>query len=134
MGGGGDGIAGNKIVLARAATGTGLLANKWLIPASSITGLRRLRAGGGRLASTWVAYGHAIASPRQVSGFRQGRNPGCRRGRGRNNATVIRTWCRRFLFSVPRGPAAALFPGAAVKASALSGSHGWCSENPDLMY
>ncbi|WP_018690140.1 tripartite tricarboxylate transporter permease [Ahrensia kielensis] len=108
--------------------------NKWLILRSSIIGV----FGGfvpavGASASTWVAYGHAIRSTKDKSRFGKGEIKGIAASEGANNATVISDLVPTLLFSVPGGPAAAIFLGALFSFGYYPGPR-MITENPDLMY
>ena len=107
---------------------------RWLILRASIIGV----FGGfvpavGASASTWVAYGHAIRSSRDRSRFGHGEIRGVAAAEGANNATVISDLVPTLLFSVPGGPAAAIFLGALFSFGYYPGPR-MVSQNPDLMY
>lgn len=131
----GGGIAGNRIVVGRFGEGLrDFLANKWLILRSAIIGV----FGGfvpavGASASTWVAYGHAIRSTKDKSRFGKGEIRGVASAEGANNATVISDLVPTLLFSVPGGPAAAIFLGALFTFGYYPGPR-MVTQNPDLMY
>ncbi len=131
----GGGIAGKAMVLGRRGDGVAdFLANKWLILRSSVIGV----FGGfvpavGTSASTWVAYGHAIRSSKDKSRFGKGEIRGVASAEGANNATVISDLVPTLLFSVPGGPAAAIFLGALFSFGYYPGPR-MVSQNPDLMY
>jgi putative tricarboxylic transport membrane protein len=131
----GGGIAGNRMVLGKRSDGVrDFFANKWLILRSSIIGV----FGGfvpavGASASTWVAYGHAIRSTKDKSRFGKGEIRGVAAAEGANNATVISDLVPTLLFSVPGGPAAAIFLGALFSFGYYPGPR-MVSQNPDLMY
>ncbi len=131
----GGGIAGDRMVLGRRSDGVrDFMANKWLILRSSVIGV----FGGfvpavGASASTWVAYGHAIRSTKDKSRFGKGEIRGVAAAEGANNATVIADLVPTLLFSVPGGPAAAIFLGALFSFGYYPGPR-MISENPDLMY
>ena len=87
--------------------------SRWLVLRASIIGV----FGGfvpavGASASTWVAYGHAMRSTKDKSKFGKGEIRGIAASEGANNATVISDLVPTLLFSVPGGPAAAIFLGA----------------------
>lgn len=110
------------------------LNHKFLILRSSVIGV----FGGfvpavGASASTWVAYGHAIRSTRDKSKFGKGEIRGVAAAEGANNATVISDLVPTLLFSVPGGPAAAIFLGALFSFGYYPGPR-MVSQNPDLMY
>ena len=87
--------------------------HRWLILRGSLIGV----VGGmipavGATASTWVAYSHAVRSAKDRSRFGHGDERGIAAAEGANNATVIADLVPAMLFSVPGGPAAAIFLGA----------------------
>jgi len=131
----GGGISGNKMVLGPRSDGVrDFFAHKWLILRSSIIGV----FGGfvpavGASASTWVAYGHAIRSTKDKSRFGKGEIRGVAAAEGANNATVIADLVPTLLFSVPGGPAAAIFLGALFSFGYYPGPR-MVQESPDLMY
>jgi putative tricarboxylic transport membrane protein len=131
----GGGIAGNRMVVGRFGEGVrDFVDNKWLILRSSIIGV----FGGfvpavGASASTWVAYGHAIRSTKDKSRFGKGEIRGVAAAEGANNATVISDLVPTLLFSVPGGPAAAIFLGALFSFGYYPGPR-MVTQNPDLMY
>lgn len=131
----GGGIAGNRIVVGRFGEGIrDFFAHKWLIFRSAIIGV----FGGfvpavGASASTWVAYGHAIRSTKDKSRFGKGEIRGVAAAEGANNATVISDLVPTLLFSVPGGPAAAIFLGALFSFGYYPGPR-MVTQNPDLMY
>lgn len=131
----GGGIAGNTMVLGPRSEGVNdFFTHKWLILRASIIGV----FGGfvpavGASASTWVAYGHAIRSTKDKSRFGKGEIRGVAAAEGANNATVIADLVPTLLFSVPGGPAAAIFLGALFSFGYYPGPR-MVSENPDLMY
>jgi len=109
-------------------------ANKYLVLRSSIIGV----FGGfvpavGASASTWVAYGHAIRSTKDKSRFGKGEIRGVAASEGANNATVIADLVPTLLFSVPGGPAAAIFLGALFSFGYYPGPR-MIQQNPDLMF
>ncbi|AKH98877.1 hypothetical protein IMCC20628_00141 [Hoeflea sp. IMCC20628] len=108
--------------------------NRWLVLRASIIGV----FGGfvpavGASASTWVAYGHAIRSTKDKSKFGKGEIRGIAASEGANNATVIADLVPTLLFSVPGGPAAAIFLGALFSFGYYPGPR-MISQNPDLMF
>lgn len=131
----GGGIAGKRMVMGRFGEGVrDFLANKWLILRSAVIGV----FGGfvpavGASASTWVAYGHAIRSTKDKSRFGKGEIRGVASAEGANNATVISDLVPTLLFSVPGGPAAAIFLGALFSFGYYPGPR-MVTQNPDLMY
>ncbi|MGS4946529.1 tripartite tricarboxylate transporter permease [Meridianimarinicoccus sp. RP-17] len=109
-------------------------ANKWLVLRASLIGV----LGGfvpavGASASTWVAYGHAIRSTKDKSKFGKGEIRGVAASEGANNATVISDLVPTLLFSVPGGPAAAIFLGALFSFGYYPGPR-MITQNPDLMF
>jgi TctA family transporter len=108
--------------------------NRWLVLRSSFIGV----LGGfvpavGASASTWVAYGHAIRSTKDKSKFGKGEIRGVAASEGANNATVISDLVPTLLFSVPGGPAAAIFLGALFSFGYYPGPR-MITQNPDLMF
>lgn len=108
--------------------------NRWLVLRASLIGV----LGGfvpavGASASTWVAYGHAIRSTKDRSKFGKGEIRGIAASEGANNATVISDLVPTLLFSVPGGPAAAIFLGALFSFGYYPGPR-MITESPDLMY
>ncbi len=87
----------------------------------------------GASASTWVAYGHAIRSSKDKSRFGRGEIRGIAASEGANNATVISDLVPTLLFSVPGGPAAAIFLGALFAFGYYPGPR-MITQNPDLMF
>lgn len=108
--------------------------NKWLVLRASVIGV----FGGfvpavGASASTWVAYGHSIRSTKDKSRFGKGEIRGIAASEGANNATVIADLVPTLLFSVPGGPAAAIFLGALFSFGYYPGPR-MITQNPDLMF
>lgn len=108
--------------------------HRWLVLRASIIGV----FGGfvpavGASASTWVAYGHAIRSTKDKSKFGRGEIRGIAASEGANNATVIADLVPTLLFSVPGGPAAAIFLGALFSFGYYPGPR-MISQNPELMF
>jgi putative tricarboxylic transport membrane protein len=87
----------------------------------------------GASASTWVAYGHAQRSSKDKTKFGNGEIKGIAAAEGANNATIISDLVPTLLFSVPGGPAAAIFLGALFTFGYYPGPR-MVSENPDLMF
>lgn len=107
---------------------------KWLVLRSAFIGV----LGGfvpavGASASTWVAYGHAMRSTKDKSKFGRGEIRGVAASEGANNATVISDLVPTLLFSVPGGPAAAIFLGALFSFGYYPGPR-MITQNPDLMF
>ncbi|PQO24822.1 hypothetical protein C2I36_00380 [Rhodobacteraceae bacterium WD3A24] len=131
----GGGIAGNRMVVERWGEGfQDFWKNRFLVLRSSVIGV----FGGfvpavGASASTWVAYGHAIRSTKDKSRFGKGEIRGVAAAEGANNATVISDLVPTLLFSVPGGPAAAIFLGALYSFGYYPGPR-MVQQNPDLMY
>ncbi len=108
--------------------------NRWLVLRAAVIGV----FGGfvpavGASASTWVAYGHAIRSTRDKSRFGKGEIRGIAASEGANNATVISDLVPTLLFSVPGGPAAAIFLGALFAFGYYPGPR-MITQNPDLLF
>ena len=108
--------------------------NRYLVLRASLIGV----LGGfvpavGASASTWVAYGHAIRSTKDKSKFGRGEIRGIAASEGANNATVISDLVPTLLFSVPGGPAAAIFLGALFSFGYYPGPR-MVTQNPDLMF
>ena len=131
----GGGISAEATVLTRWGAGfADFWRNKWLVLRASIIGI----FGGfvpavGASASTWVAYGHARRSTKDRSRFGRGEIRGVAAAEGANNATIISDLVPTVLFSVPGGPAAAIFLGALFTFGYYPGPR-MVSENPDLMF
>jgi putative tricarboxylic transport membrane protein len=87
----------------------------------------------GANASTWIAYGHAMRSTKDKSRFGRGEIRGVASAEGANNATVISDLVPTLLFSVPGGPAAAIFLGALFSFGFYPGPR-MVTEQPVLMY
>jgi len=108
--------------------------HKWLALRGAIIGT----FGGfvpavGANASTWVAYGDAMRSAKDKSKFGKGEPRGIAAAEGANNATVISDLVPTLLFSVPGGPAAAIFLGALFSFGFYPGPR-LVSEQPTLLY
>jgi len=131
----GGGISSQGTVLTRWGAGfSDFWRHRWLILRSSIIGV----FGGfvpavGASASTWIAYGHAMRSAKDKSRFGRGEIRGVAAAEGANNATIISDLVPTLLFSVPGGPAAAIFLGALFSFGYYPGPR-MVSENPDLMF
>src|SRR5690606_33465838 len=131
----GGGIASGRQLLTNWGAGfTEFWRNKWLVLRSSVIGV----FGGfvpavGANASTWVAYGHALRSTPDKSRFGKGEIRGIAAAEGANNATIISDLVPTLLFSVPGGPAAAIFLGALFSFGFYPGPR-MVSEHPTLMY
>ena len=131
----GGGISSERMAVTRWGDGVrDFVRLRWLILRASIIGV----FGGfvpavGASASTWVAYGHAIRSSRDRSRFGHGEIRGVAAAEGANNATVISDLVPTLLFSVPGGPAAAIFLGALFSFGYYPGPR-MVTQNPDLMY
>ncbi|MEH6721111.1 MAG: tripartite tricarboxylate transporter permease [Aurantimonas endophytica] len=87
----------------------------------------------GANASTWVAYGDAMRSSKDKSRFGKGEPRGIAAAEGANNATIISDLVPTLLFSVPGGPAAAIFLGALFSFGFYPGPR-MVSEQPELLY
>ena len=108
--------------------------HKWLVLRSAVIGV----FGGfvpavGASASTWVAYGHSMRSTKDKSKFGKGEIRGIAASEGANNATIIADLVPTLLFSVPGGPAAAIFLGALFSFGYYPGPR-MITQNPDLMF
>jgi putative tricarboxylic transport membrane protein len=131
----GGGIAAGRQVLSNWGAGfSEFWRHKWLVLRSSIIGV----VGGfvpavGANASTWIAYGHAMRSTKDKSRFGRGEIRGVASAEGANNATVISDLVPTLLFSVPGGPAAAIFLGALFSFGFYPGPR-MVTEQPVLMY
>ena len=131
----GGGISHEKMKVSRWGEGFGdFWRHKWLVLRSSVIGV----FGGfvpavGASASTWVAYGHSIRSAKDKSRFGHGEIRGIAASEGANNATVISDLVPTLLFSVPGGPAAAIFLGALFSFGYYPGPR-MITQNPDLMF
>lgn len=131
----GGGIAGGRMVVGGwGESFRDFWASRWLVLRSAIIGV----FGGfvpavGASASTWVAYGHAIKSTKDKSRFGKGEIRGIAAAEGANNATVIADLVPTLLFSVPGGPAAAIFLGALFTFGYYPGPR-MVTQNPDLMF
>jgi hypothetical protein len=89
------------------------LRHRWLILRGSLIGvIAGMIPAVGATVSTWVAYGHAARSAKDRSRFGHGEVRGIAAAEGANNATVVADLVPTILFSVPGGPAAAIFMGA----------------------
>ncbi|PMR75752.1 tripartite tricarboxylate transporter permease [Billgrantia endophytica] len=131
----GGGIAGKQMPLGKwGESFREFWRHRWLVVRSSIIGI----FGGfvpavGASASTWIAYGHAISSTKDKRRFGKGEIRGIASSEGANNATIISDLVPTMLFSVPGGPAAAIFLGALFSFGFYPGPR-MVSETPDLMY
>ncbi|WP_029029792.1 tripartite tricarboxylate transporter permease [Salinarimonas rosea] len=131
----GGGISNERLPLGSWREGArAFVAHRWLIVRSALIGV----FGGfvpavGASASTWIAYGHAMRSTKDKSRFGKGDIRGLAAAEGANNATVISDLVPTLLFSVPGGPAAAVFLGALFSFGFYPGPR-LVRENPELMY
>jgi TctA family transporter len=131
----GGGISRARVVLTDWGAGAAdAWRNRWLILRGSIIGV----LGGfvpavGASASTWVAYAHAVRTTKDKSRFGKGEIRGSAAAEGANNATIISDLVPTMLFSVPGGPAAAIFMGALYSFGHYPGPR-FVNDNPDLMY
>lgn len=129
------GISQARIKVSRWGEGfTEFWINRWLVSQSAFIGV----FGGfvpavGACASTWVAYGHSIRSSRDKSRYGRGEIRGVAAAEGANNVTVIADLVPTLLFSVPGGPAAAIFLGALFSFGYYPGPR-MITQNPDLMF
>ena len=131
----GGGISHERMEVSRWGEGfSDFWKSKWLVLRASVIGV----FGGfvpavGASASTWVAYGHSMRSTRDKSRFGHGEIRGIAASEGANNATVISDLVPTLLFSVPGGPAAAIFLGALFSFGYYPGPR-MITQNPDLMF
>jgi len=131
----GGGISSEETILTKWGSGfKDFWKHKWLILRTSIIGI----FGGfvpavGASASTWVAYAHARRSAKDKSKFGHGDIRGVAAAEGANNATIISDLVPTLLFSVPGGPAAAIFLGALFTFGYYPGPR-MVNENPELMF
>jgi hypothetical protein len=89
------------------------LQHRWLIVRGTLIGVMAgLLPAVGATASTWIAYGHAVRGAKDRSRFGHGDVRGVAAAEGANNACAISDLVPTMLFSVPGGPAAAIFMGA----------------------
>jgi putative tricarboxylic transport membrane protein len=109
---------------------------RWLVLRGAVIGV----FGGfipavGASASTWVAYGHAMSSAPEEARARFGKGEvrGVAAAEGANNATVISDLVPTLLFSVPGGPAAAIFLGAMFGFGYYPGPR-MVEQHPDLLF
>ena len=132
---GGGGISSKRQVVSNWSSGfVEFWKSRWLIIRSAFIGT----FGGfvpavGANASTWVAYGHAMSSTKDKSRFGKGEPRGVAAAEGANNATVISDLVPTLLFSVPGGPAAAIFLGALFSFGFFPGPR-MVTEEPVLLY
>ena len=132
---GGGGISSRRQVVSNWSSGFAeFWKNRWLVLRGALIGT----FGGfvpavGANASTWVAYGHAMSSSRDKSRFGKGEPKGIAAAEGANNATVISDLVPTLLFSVPGGPAAAIFLGALFSFGYFPGPR-MVTEQPVLLY
>jgi hypothetical protein len=110
----GGGIASEPVKLVGWADGVrDALQHRWLIVRGTLIGVMAgLLPAVGATASTWIAYGHAVRGAKDRSRFGHGDVRGVAAAEGANNACVISDLVPTMLFSVPGGPAAAIFMGA----------------------
>lgn len=87
----------------------------------------------GANASTWISYGHAIATTRDKSRVGKGEIRGIVASEGANNATVAADLVPTMLFGVPGGPAAAIFLGALFVYGFYPGPR-FIQTHPDVMF
>lgn len=131
----GGGISNEKTLLNRWSDSVSeFWRHRFLILRSAIIGV----FGGfipavGASASTWVAYAHSMKSATDKSKFGNGDIRGVAAAEGANNATIISDLVPTLLFSVPGGPAAAIFLGALFSFGYYPGPR-MVTENPDLLF
>jgi putative tricarboxylic transport membrane protein len=87
----------------------------------------------GASASTWIAYGQAVASSKDKSMVGKGDPRGMLAAEGANNATITTDLVPTLLFAVPGGPAAAVFLGALFVYGYYPGPR-FVQMNLDLMF
>ncbi|HEX5779677.1 MAG TPA: tripartite tricarboxylate transporter permease [Xanthobacteraceae bacterium] len=87
----------------------------------------------GASASTWIAYGQAVASAKDKSMTGKGDPRGMLAAEGANNATITTDLVPTLLFAVPGGPAAAVFLGALFVYGYFPGPR-FVQMNLDLMF
>ncbi|WP_299359675.1 tripartite tricarboxylate transporter permease [uncultured Paracoccus sp.] len=132
---GGGGISTSRQVVSSWGPGLAIFwKNKWVALRGALIGT----FGGfvpavGANASTWVAYGDSMRSAKDKSRFGKGEIRGIAAAEGANNATVISDLVPTLLFSVPGGPAAAIFLGALYSFGFYPGPR-MVSEQPTLLY
>lgn len=86
---------------------------RWLVVRGAVIGaLTGFMPAIGANASTWISYGQAVATSSDRSRFGHGDIRGIIAPEAANNATVAADLVPTLLFSVPGGPAAAVFMGA----------------------
>lgn len=131
----GGGIAQGRTVLTDWGSGFGdFWRNRWLVLRSAVIGI----LGGfvpavGASASTWIAYGSAMRGAKDKTRFGHGEIRGIAAAEGANNATIISDLVPTVLFSVPGGPAAAVFLGALFSFGYYPGPR-MVTDTPELMY
>ncbi len=131
----GGGISADRVALTHWGAGfSDFWRRRWLVLRSAIIGV----FGGfvpavGASASTWIAYAHSMRSAKDKSRFGHGEIRGIAAAEGANNATIISDLVPTLLFSVPGGPAAAIFLGALYSFGYYPGPR-MVNENPDLMF
>ncbi len=110
------------------------LEHRWLILRGSLIGVTAgMIPAVGATASTWVAYAHAARSAKGRSQFGYGDVRGIAAAEGANNATVVADLVPTMLFSVPGGPAAAIFLGALYIYGYYPGPR-FVIDHPDVMF
>ncbi|MGH7392413.1 MAG: tripartite tricarboxylate transporter permease [Candidatus Rokuibacteriota bacterium] len=87
----------------------------------------------GASASTWIAYGQAVATAKDRSMIGKGDPRGMLAAEGANNATITTDLVPTLLFAVPGGPAAAVFLGALFVYGYYPGPR-FVQMNLDLMF
>jgi putative tricarboxylic transport membrane protein len=106
----------------------------WLVLRSAVIGVfGGLVPAVGASASTWVAYAHAVRTAKDKSKFGRGDIRGIASSEGANNATIISDLVPTMLFSVPGGPAAAIFMGALFIYGYYPGPR-FVTGHPDVMF
>jgi len=131
----GGGIAGSRTVLVEWKSGvTAFWRNRWLVLRGALIGvLGGLVPAVGANASTWVAYAHAVRTTKDKSRFGKGEIRGIAGAESANNATIISDLVPTMLFSVPGGPAAAVFLGALYSFGFYPGPL-FVRDHPDVMF
>jgi len=131
----GGGIAGSRTVLVEWRSGVvAFWRNRWLVLRGALIGvLGGMVPAVGANASTWVAYAHAVRTTKDKSRFGKGEIRGVACAESANNSTIISDLVPTMLFSVPGGPAAAVFLGALYGFGFYPGPL-FVRDHPDVMF